>query len=129
MFRLVVLLLFVILLSACAERQDNDTVALNTPQTESNAFENKPLGKSAGVEMDGFDRSRLSRALEFNAVGSAASWSNPITGMTFSVVPLDPFVSAGNNCRRYELIIGKGNNPEKRLQRACRNAIGSWLEQ
>lgn len=125
MFRLVGMLFFIVLFSACAERQDNDTVALNTPASENNRYENKGID----AEMDGFDRSRLSRALEFNAVGSVASWTNPISNTTFSVVPLEPFVSAENNCRRYELNVGKGSNAEKRLQRACRNAIGSWLDQ
>jgi surface antigen len=125
MFHLVVMLFFIILFSACAERQDSDTVALNTSASRNNPSENKTID----TEMDGFDRSRLSRALEFNALGSAASWTNPITNTTFSVVPLEPFVNAENNCRRYELNIGKGASAEKRLLRACRSAIGSWLDQ
>ncbi|MBN1141149.1 MAG: hypothetical protein JXB25_05070 [Deltaproteobacteria bacterium] len=70
----------------------------------------------------------LSFALEQNRDGEESSWTNPETGHSGAVIPMNRYTSPdGLLCRDYSAVILIDDEEERRHGTACRNRSGIWL--
>src|SRR3990167_1974370 len=85
------------------------------------------IGSSIGKDMDDNDRIRMQHALESNAVGQPAYWSNPNTGANYRVVPVKNVTHRGNKyCREYRTTADIAGKQQQMYGTACRQPDGSW---
>ncbi|MEZ5931798.1 MAG: RT0821/Lpp0805 family surface protein [Alphaproteobacteria bacterium] len=69
----------------------------------------------------------LTKALEHQGSGEAASWSNPESGTTGSITPLRTFQNTdGHWCREFEQDIQSRTGDTQTMGIACRGADGQW---
>ena len=70
----------------------------------------------------------LQHTLEYNTNGQESYWSNPDTGRSGSVVPVNRFVDAkGLTCREYISIFAFDGEEQRGYGTACRKADGEWM--
>lgn len=90
------------------------------------------VGGSVGRSLDADDRKEAAlndqQALDTNADGETSSWSNPDSGASGSMTPVDSFQTAGGDCRAYEKMVRVDGEIEKTTGTACRNDDGLWVE-
>ena len=89
------------------------------------------LGSEVGKSLDRADKAHLQRtthsSLESSPSGMAASWRNPDSGNSGTVMPLNSYKAAnGADCRDFETTINVGGRDEKATGRACRQPDGTW---
>ncbi|MBI1275785.1 glycine zipper 2TM domain-containing protein [bacterium] len=89
------------------------------------------LGNSIGASLDRVDTMYHERAaqtaFESNRSGTAATWSNPDTGHSGSITPLNVSQrSNGEYCREYRQTIKVGGKSQEGYGTACRQPDGSW---
>ena len=85
------------------------------------------IGNSIGKRMDAVDRMRMQQVLESGQDGRAQQWTNPNTGVAYSVEPVRSYTaSAGNPCREYSSTAFIGGKKERVYGTACRQGDGSW---
>lgn len=89
------------------------------------------IGSEIGKSLDRADRLYAARttqsALESNKSGVAASWSNPDSGHSGTVIPQPAYQSSsGQYCREYQQQITVGGKTESAHGTACRQPDGSW---
>lgn len=94
------------------------------------------LGGELGEELTRDDKKIAGRtteqALDRNAPGQTASWSNPDTGASGAVTPGESYVAErgaaeGRTCREIDVVVSPKGEPTKRGTRtACRKANGEW---
>ena len=87
------------------------------------------IGGAVGRSMDDVDRMRTAQTLETVRTGVPARWSNPDTGVDYTVVPTRTYDSAAGPCREYTIDATVGGKREKVYGTACRQADGSWKVQ
>lgn len=85
------------------------------------------IGGSIGQHMDDTDRMKLNQALEGNAVGKPAYWSNGRSGAHYTVVPVKNVTYQGNPyCREYRTTADIAGKKQQMYGTACRQPDGSW---
>lgn len=85
------------------------------------------IGGNIGRNMDENDRYRMNQALEGNAIGQPAYWSNSHSGCNYTVIPVRN-VSVGDNqyCREYRTTAIIAGKKQQMYGTACRQPDGSW---
>jgi surface antigen len=78
------------------------------------------IGNRIGDAIDDRDRACMGYSLEMAPIGRAVTWTNPASGRSWRVVPVEDLRSG---CRRFEY--GPGNGRGDR-QVACRDGNGAW---
>ncbi len=90
------------------------------------------IGGSIGRSLDERDRETAYRtdqkALEDNADGETAGWSNPDNQSSGSITPVNNFQTASGQCRDYEKSVVIDGKVEQAKGTACRNSDGTWVE-
>lgn len=85
------------------------------------------LGGSIGKSMDDVDRMRVCRALEGNAIGQPAYWTNERTGANYTVIPTRNVTVEGNPyCREYRTTAVIAGKKQQIFGTACRQPDGTW---
>lgn len=84
------------------------------------------LGGQIGKSMDRLDRLEMQRALETAPTGRAVVWSNPDSGIRYTVRPTRTYHRASQPCREYTTQAMIGGKNQQVYGRACRQADGSW---
>jgi surface antigen len=89
------------------------------------------LGNSIGASLDRADVAYHDRAaqnaFESNRSGTASSWTNPDSGHSGTVTPLNVTQrSDGRYCREYRQSINVGGKVQEGYGTACRQPDGSW---
>lgn len=94
------------------------------------AFLGGVVGNKIGRSMDEADRRAAMeaeyRALETGRSGASTQWRNPNSGHYGTVVPGQPYKSAGVDCRPFTHTIYMDGRPETLTGRACRKPDGTW---
>ncbi len=151
--RIFIVLTLTVILSACAENQNNQKQTIGTIigaglgalvgsqvgdgkgklvavalGTLGGAFAGSRLGKA----LDDIDRLKANQtqqsALENNKDGEPSTWKNPNTGNSGRVTPTQTTrnESSGEDCRRYEHQIIVDGQKEIVKGTACRKPDGTW---
>lgn len=69
----------------------------------------------------------VQNSLEYNVSGLPVTWSDPDTGITLDVTPLQTFRSRnGVYCREYEMTLTIGDKVSPQVSFACRNEDRKW---
>jgi surface antigen len=84
------------------------------------------IGSRIGKALDDADRGCFGHVLEIGAAGRPVKWSNPTTGVSYSLLPGSGQKMNGIPCRQYELTTSRGKATEKRKGMACQTATGVW---
>lgn len=84
------------------------------------------LGGQIGKTMDRLDRLEMQRALETAPTGRAVVWSNPDSGIRYTVRPIRTYQRANQPCREYTTHALIGGRSQQIYGRACRQADGAW---
>lgn len=96
------------------------------------AFLGGVVGNEIGKRMDEVDRRAAMeaeyRALETGGAGAATPWRNPKSGNYGTVIPGQPYKSAGVDCRTYTHTIYINGRPETITGKACRKPDGTWYK-
>lgn len=94
------------------------------------AFLGGAIGNSIGARLDEADRRAAMeaqyRALEYGSPGTPTPWRNTRSGHHGTIVPGQPYQTAGRHCRDYTHTIYVSGQPETLRGRACRNPDGTW---
>ena len=88
------------------------------------------VGGSIGASLDEADRQRAyyaeMEALERGRSGAPVAWRNPDSGHYGTVIPGEPYLRSGRNCREYTHTIYIDGRPQTARGVACREPDGSW---
>jgi surface antigen len=90
------------------------------------------LGSQIGKHLDKEDVARAEqanqRAMDQNATGQSATWSNPNTGASGTVTPTtNAYVAqTGETCREFQQTVSAKGSSETARGRACKQPDGSW---
>jgi len=85
------------------------------------------LGGSIGKSMDELDRIKAQQALESNAIGQPAYWTNKKSGTQYKVVPVKNVAYRGNRyCREYTTQATIAGKTQQVYGTACRRPDGTW---
>lgn len=84
------------------------------------------LGGQIGKTMDRLDRLEMQRALETAPTGRAVVWSNPDSGIRYTVRPTRTYQHASQPCREYTTQAIIGGRSQQIYGKACRQADGAW---
>lgn len=87
------------------------------------------IGGSVGQHMDESDREKVAQTLEGVRTGVPVAWSNPDTGVQYSVTPTRTFESPAGPCREFTTEAIIGGKHETVYGTACRQVDGSWKVQ
>lgn len=83
-------------------------------------------GGSLSGKMDETDKSKMFHALD-SAPGKATSWTNPNTGITYTVTPVKKVTLNGNPyCREYQTVAAKEEQKKEINGTACVGQDGQW---
>lgn len=85
------------------------------------------IGGAIGRNMDETDKLKMNNALNNNAVGQPAYWTNTNSGANYQVVPTKN-VAIGDNpyCREYRTVANIAGRRQQMYGTACRQPDGSW---
>jgi surface antigen len=84
------------------------------------------IGSRIGRALDDSDRGCFGHTLEIGVAGRPVKWSNPSTGVSYSLIPGAGQNVKGKSCRQYSLTATRGKTTEKRQGTACQAAVGTW---
>jgi len=84
------------------------------------------LGSRIGKALDDADRGCFGHVLEIGAAGKPVKWSNPSSGVSYTLVPGAGRNVKGKPCRDYSLTATRGKTTEKRQGTACQASVGVW---
>ena len=89
------------------------------------------IGGAVGNRMDAADHREANRtahtALESGPTGTAASWHNPNSGNSGTVIPTRTYqAQSGEYCREYEQRVNINGETQTAYGTACRQPDGSW---
>ncbi len=92
------------------------------------------MGNSIGASLDELDKIKMQktsqRSLENMRDNQVASWSNPNSGNSGTVMPVKTYQRAsGQYCREYQQTITVGGKQETAFGKACRQPDGAWKVQ
>lgn len=84
---------------------------------------------NSGIEswLDKYDQDKMSHALD-KPLGKATEWSNPRTGVNFTVTPIAKLTYNGNPyCRKYTIVSSRQGMQQQSTGTACVSATdSSW---
>jgi surface antigen len=136
MLVLVLAVLAMLVLAACATKEDTGTLAGGAAGAVVGeqvggrtglligAIGGALLGREVGQRLDDEDREEVATALEQERTGQTRVWTDPDSGERYSVTPTETFERDGRPCRRFTMDIeGQVENVEGT---ACRTAAGDW---
>ena len=88
-------------------------------------------GQAVGRSMDEVDRMKMQQAysnsLEFSRAGETTSWSNPDSGNSGNVTPVNTFQNAeGRYCREFQQEVIVAGETQQGFGTACRTPDGQW---
>ena len=88
-------------------------------------------GSAVGARMDEVDRMKMGQAyhnsLEYGRTGETTTWSNPDSGNSGNVSPVNTFQNAeGQYCREFQQEVIVGGETQQGYGTACRRPDGSW---
>lgn len=84
------------------------------------------LGYAVGNEMDKADKDQMNAALERGKSNQVSQWSNPDTGRSYAVTPMQPKRVNGRDCRDILVDAIVDGRHETATHTACRNNDGTW---
>lgn len=85
------------------------------------------IGNAVGKSMDDNDRMQMNQALEDNAIGQPAYWTNKRSGTAYKITPTKNVTHQGNKfCREYQSTAMIGGKRQQMYGTACRQPDGSW---
>jgi surface antigen len=89
------------------------------------------LGAGVGEYLNQRDRRYMADttydALENARTGQARAWSNPDTGHSGAITPVETYATAeGRNCREFRQTVKIDGREESAYGTACRQPDGSW---
>jgi len=89
------------------------------------------LGKEVGATLDKVDQlhaeQTANEALESNPTGKTSSWSNPDSGNSGTITPMQTsYLTSGEPCREYQQTITVNSETQQTTGKACRNENGIW---
>lgn len=84
------------------------------------------IGAKIGSDIQNEDRACVGHALELAKAGQAVTWSNPATGIAYSLTPGKSFERDGRPCREFRSQSSKNGAKESTRGMACRAADGEW---
>jgi surface antigen len=84
------------------------------------------IGSRIGRALDDADRGCFGHVMEIGVAGRPVKWSNPTTGVNFTLVPGEGRRVGGKSCRQYTLTSARGAVSEKKTGEACQTGIGVW---
>ncbi|MAH84270.1 MAG: hypothetical protein CBB68_07975 [Rhodospirillaceae bacterium TMED8] len=89
------------------------------------------FGGELGQSLDKVDKLYMAQttqySLEKEKTGTTSTWTNPDTGNSGTITPLETYQkSDAKNCRTFEQTIYVDGKEETALGRACRQANGTW---
>lgn len=124
-----ILMLSLMLLVSCATNPISKRIPVSTvdktPTSQTPTEINGPL---IGISsMDPEDKNKMSHALD-QGLGKSTTWSNPKTGIDYSVIPVAKITYQNNPfCRKYSLTVSKASSSRIINGTACVNASdASW---
>jgi len=86
-------------------------------------------GGVIGHNMDSSDAGQSTTAMNSNQMNQTSSWTNPHTGVTYTMTPTSNFfmVKGNPNCRRFHFTATKPNGKMHAYNgTVCRMANGNW---
>lgn len=84
------------------------------------------IGGNVERGMDNNDRIKMSRALD-KAPGTAVTWTNRASGISYTVTPIRKVVLNGNPyCRKYSISASRGGQVSTVSGTACIGESGNW---
>jgi len=101
--------------------EDNRTVAVII-----GAAAGALIGSRIGRALDDADRGCIGHALEIGVAGRPVRWTNPATGVHFSLEPGQGRKISGKSCRQFTLVSTHGQASEKKTGTACQVGTGVW---
>lgn len=128
-----IVLLTAFSLSACSTNflssQSSSQKKYADSQVGGNAENPVATGEAPGsslAKMDEADRSKMFHALD-SAPGKATNWTNPATGIAYTVTPVKKVTINGNPyCREYQTIAVKEDKQKEINGTACVGQDGQW---
>jgi len=104
----------------------NTGVYTNNPENKFTSASNSQVGGNLINSMDSNDKTKMSRGLD-KAIGKITTWTNEMTGIQYTVNPIQKVVIGGNQfCRKYMLTATKGENTREINAVACVGTDGEW---
>ena len=119
-----------LLLASCSSistsNQPSQAAPMGPTVSESNIIKS---GNAGGIEttLDSYDQEKMSHALD-KPLGKTSDWSNPRTGIMYSVTPTGKIAFNGNPyCRKYTITSSRQGNRHESAGTACVSATdSSW---
>ena len=87
------------------------------------------IGGTVGKHMDESDRAKVAQTLEGVRTGVPVAWSNPDSGVQYSVTPTRTSETPAGPCREFTTEALIGGKRETVYGTACRQPDGSWKVQ
>lgn len=89
------------------------------------------LGNEVGRSLDNADKAQMHRtsqtALETTKSGTTSTWTNPDSGHSGTITPVETYQTAsGEYCREYQQTVTVGGETQRAYGTACRQPDGSW---
>ena len=84
------------------------------------------IGARIGRELDESDRGCVGHALEIGQAGKRVTWSNPATGVNYTLVPGTGDKAGGKSCRPFVLTATVGGKKQEHRGTACQAGVGEW---
>ncbi len=112
--------------TASGQRYANNSSASVGGSAENPVATGVAPGGSIANKMDEADKSKMFHALD-SAPGKATNWTNPNTGISYTVTPTKKVTLNGNPyCREYETTAVKGERQNQLNGTACVGQDGQW---
>ena len=83
-------------------------------------------GAHIGRSIDESDRACVGHALELGAPHRAVVWTNPASGVAYSITPLNGYKTRGTHCREFRTHVTVEGRAQTVRNRACRTGDGVW---
>ncbi len=84
------------------------------------------IGSRIGRELDEADRGCFAHGLEIGQPGKRVTWSNPSSGVSYSLVPGTGNKADGKSCRSFVLTASRDGKKDERRGTACQAGVGEW---
>jgi surface antigen len=84
------------------------------------------IGARIGRELDDSDRACFGHVLEIGQAGRAVAWTNPRTGVSYTLVPEAGGKRDGRPCRNFVLSAARDGQKERKTGTACQAGAGEW---
>lgn len=81
------------------------------------------VGNAIGTQIDKNDRACVGQALELARVGQRVRWTNPATGVSYTVRPTEDLA---DRCRKFELTTGGRTKSKPVSMTGCAGNDGEW---